>query len=612
MILGSHMLTLQNIIAPEAEICTESRLYFRKTGPVDLSPEQAEFRVPAGQRLSFDTYFNLFSLDSWSRCCNLDGLFLEILGRGRAEIQILGVKPGQADPQTLFSRAADLDPDRPLLIDLTELMRAASRGALYLELTALEGALTFSAARFLTNSLPVQWPKLALSITTFRREAAVRRTVQRLRQFLRAYEHGENILVQVVDNGQSAEIPSDDQIVVHGNRNLGGAGGFARGLLEAQSCGATHCLFMDDDATFHMENVLRTYAFLALAQDPRTAVVGAMIASNKTWALWENGARFDGSCRPLHNGVDLRDPSKVFALQQDDSRAKPPNFYGGWWYFAFPLENLSHYPFPFFVRGDDVSFSIANDFDFHTLSGVVSFQDDFAEKESALTLYLDLRSHLVHLLVLDCLDRSALASAMVVVRFTMRSLLKMHYSSARAQLLAVKDVLAGPEFFEENIDMQARRAAIKQLSQDEEWRSDRPGNPVETPMRPRRFWRILSYCLGLIILNGHLIPFWSSLARKRHLDISQRDKFIHVVGACEVTFWTANRDRSYALRHSKRRFFAILWQMVAVLFVFCRHHKRLRTRWREGYERMTQKSFWAAQREARSGHLAEKNRTGGP
>ena len=28
--------------------------------------------------------------------------------------------------------------------------------------------------------------------------------------------------------------------------------------------------------------------------------------------------------------------------------------YGGWWFFAFPLEATAAYPYPYFVRGDDV------------------------------------------------------------------------------------------------------------------------------------------------------------------------------------------------------------------------------------------------------------------
>ena len=193
--------------------------------------------------------------------------------------------------------------------------------------------------------------------------------------------------------------------------HVGGAGGFARGLMEATKAGFSHCLFMDDDASFHMENIARTYMFLAFSKDRRNAVAGAMINNTHKWAMWENGAWFDGSCRPISCGDDLREPKEVIKMELASSQQRPATLYGGWWFFAFAIDQVKHHPFPFFVRGDDISFSLMNDFNIHTLNGVVSFQDDFSEKESAQTLYLDLRNHIIQHLVTPELERSALGTA---------------------------------------------------------------------------------------------------------------------------------------------------------------------------------------------------------
>ncbi len=83
---------------------------------------------------------------------------------------------------------------------------------------------------------------------------------------------------------------------------------------------------------------------------------------------------------------------------------RSPKIYGGWWFFAFPIKQVTRYPFPFFVRGDDINFSLANDFHITTLNGVVSFAEDFSDKESPMTLYLDLRNHMVQHLTLEKMD----------------------------------------------------------------------------------------------------------------------------------------------------------------------------------------------------------------
>lgn len=39
----------------------------------------------------------------------------------------------------------------------------------------------------------------------------------------------------------------------------------------------------------------------------------------------------------------------------------PKILHAGRLFFAFPVDHVEHLPFPFFVRGDDVSFSLVND-----------------------------------------------------------------------------------------------------------------------------------------------------------------------------------------------------------------------------------------------------------
>ncbi|MDX1779814.1 MAG: hypothetical protein R3256_00700 [Thalassovita sp.] len=435
-------------------------------------------------------------------------------------------------------------------------------------------------------------PRLAISITTFKREAEVRDTVARLESFLADFPYRDHIRLQVVDNGQSANIQPSEITTPYANPNLGGAGGFARGLIEAEAAGCSHCLFMDDDASFHMENIARCYAFLTLARDPNAALAGAMINTTVKWAMWENGAVFNTSCRPLHTGVDLRERDQLLDMEFDSVHDDYPTLYGAWWFFAFPIAAARHYPFPFFVRGDDISFSLANDFRISTLNGVVSFQQDFTEKESAQTLYLDLRNHLLHHLIFDSLSRSAVGTAWVAVLFIVRSLLRFHYSSAEAQLLALQDVMQGPDFFDQNLDMAERRARIRELARDEEWQEI---GTVDLSERHRVFSRLpapIRHYFGLITINGHLAPFWSWLGSRPVLKIGQRGLVDESFGAARLTFLNTARDKAYALPHSKRRFFAISWRLAGTLLRYLRIHRVLKDEYRDRYPNMTSRAYW--------------------
>jgi hypothetical protein len=393
-----------------------------------------------------------------------------------------------------------------------------------------------------------------------------------------------------VDNGQTADIKTRGPVTAFDNPNLGGAGGFARGLLEAEAADASHCLFMDDDASFHMENIARSYMYLALNSDPKAALAGAMITNTHKWRMWENGAWFDGSCHPLFNGTDLRHLGQVIAMEQEATLARHPTLYGGWWFFAFPIRAVTRHPFPFFVRGDDINFSLANDFNIHTLNGVVSFQDDFTEKESAQTLYLDLRNHLVQHLTVPEIRRNALGTARVAIYFTLRSLLRFHYSTAAVQLMAWEDVMQGPQFFEDNIDMSARRAVIKEMAADEAWKpvaeldlSEHRKGVATWAHRARHYW-------GTLTLNGHLLPFGG--ASRLVLDINRRALVIEAFGAARVSYLNTNRDKAYTVQRSRKRFFALIWQMLKLTLRFRREFDEVQDKYRNGYEARTSKGFW--------------------
>ncbi|KIC15152.1 hypothetical protein [Leisingera sp. ANG-Vp] len=584
------MFTLQNIITPEPGICTEHPLYYRADGEAGFSQSSARFTLPRGTRLCFDSYFNLFSLSAWNRACALETLFAEVTGSGRVEIRVLQALPGRA-LEAVYCEVAELDPQAPHLVDLSALAQPETEGLLHLELLALSKQAELHQARFAVAQMPQDLPRLAVSITTFRREAEVQTTVARLEDFLDGFAFAEQVKVQVVDNGQSAGIAPSRHVTPYDNPNLGGAGGFARGLLEAADGGFSHCLFMDDDASFHMENILRAYMLLALARDPGTALAGAMINTTKKWRMWEMGAWFDGSCRPLFNGTDLRDPQAVREMALEAAEEQPATLYGGWWFFAFPVAGAAHYPFPFFVRGDDISFSLANRFRIFTLNGVVSFQEDFAEKESPQTLYLDLRNHLIHHLVFDPLARSALGTARIAIRFMMRSMLRFKYESAEAQLLAWQDVMQGPGFFDENIDMNARRAAIKALIRDEAWQ-DAASLPEPGPARFSRLPGRLRHYLGLFSLNGHLLPFWGLAGDRLLLDVDARGLVLPAFGGARLSYLNTAGTRGYTVRHSKARFFSLAWRMSCTLWCWQRRHQALKAAYRQGYGEMTTQSYW--------------------
>jgi len=583
--------TLQSLLWPEVGISTEHLLYMRLGGAAAYSGATRSICFSAGGLAEFNTAANLFNLGKWRRHCGLSDLGLRLEGEGRFELVVFQILAERSWERPV-NEIVELTPGQPFRLDLTPLLLPEPVGLVCFSLRALgEGRL--AGAAWESRQAPRRQPQLALSITTFRREEAVRASVARFESFMAETPLAPHLHLIVVDNGRSAGIRPSNHVTPIDNENLGGSGGFARGLIEAEARGATHCLFMDDDASVHMGAVERTWTFLAHATDPRTAVAGGMTMANHRWALWESGALFERHCQPQWLGTDLRNFDQVSRMEMESTADKPQNFYGGWWYFAFPVALTKYRPFPFFVRGDDVSFSIANDFDIVTLPGVVCFQDaDFSDKESLQTLYLDLRSHIVHHLALPQMDIGLFKTLTMPAWFFLRSLFQCHYETLAALNLAVEDVMRGPAFFAANADMAERRATLAALRKDEAWAPLR-GRPPRSRIRFNPH-RLLPRLLMKATLNGHLLPFFRLYGNQLVLRSSQRGQIRQTWGAARITYLSADGSQSFTVRHSKRAALREGWRMLRNGLRLMRAYPRLKAEWREGYAELASTGFWTA------------------
>ncbi len=195
-----------------------------------------------------------------------------------------------------------------------------------------------------------------------------------------------------------------------------------------------------------------------------------------------------------------------------------------------------------------------------TLPGVVSFQEDFSAKESPLTLYLDLRNHLHQHLVHEGMEIGATGTAKIVLRFLIRSIVRMHYDSAAAQLTAWDDVMEGPEFFARNADMAKRRPEIAALAQTEAWRPATPDDLAVPEIRTEKVPALLFGRALFATLNGHLLPFWRLWGQTRRIPVTHRGLLWPLWGLKEAVFVNADETRAYRLRHSKARAAALLWR----------------------------------------------------
>ena len=106
----------------------------------------------------------------------------------------------------------------------------------------------------------------------------------------------------VVDNGRTlpAVELSDELVTVIPNNNVGGAGGFARGMISAleDERSFSHVLLMDDDVRMSPESIKRTFNLLSLVSDAYSDafINGAMLK------LSEPDVQYEDVAHVLNNG----------------------------------------------------------------------------------------------------------------------------------------------------------------------------------------------------------------------------------------------------------------------------------------------------------------------
>ena len=159
--------------------------------------------------------------------------------------------------------------------------------------------------------------------------------------------------VFVIDNASNIPLDlSNDYVTIIHNKNLGGSGGYARGMYEAKKdkeC--THIFLMDDDIQINKESIVAAYNKLK-EMNPDDWLGFCMSTFEKPELIFE-------SCS-YWNGIKVHSNSRNIKIKNSSGlRIKKYN-YGGWWGIIIPINFVKKhgYPLPFFIKFDDVEYAL--------------------------------------------------------------------------------------------------------------------------------------------------------------------------------------------------------------------------------------------------------------
>jgi galactofuranosylgalactofuranosylrhamnosyl-N-acetylglucosaminyl-diphospho-decaprenol beta-1,5/1,6-galactofuranosyltransferase len=434
--------------------------------------------IKAGGRVSFGTYFNAFPASYWRRWTTVDSVTLRLRVAGDCAIILYrSAAKGHSFP----IETIQVDTDEPVSVERTLPLAPFIDGGWYwFDIVAGPQGTTVIKADWAVPAKPAAPGRISLGFTTFNRAdfmvehlRALGSTPEVLDLIDAVYvaDQGTKRVADHPDFGDAAKALGDRLRVIE-QGNIGGSGGFSRSMDEVVRAGdSDYLLILDDDIALEPESILRAATFADLARKP-TIVGGHMfslydrsvlhayaehISPIKWW--WDSSpntrARHDFGRRNLRNTPWLH------------RRAEAE--YNGWWMCLIPTKIIREIGLavPLFIKWDDAEYAVrAGKKGYPTVSmpGVAAWHIPWLDKNDALDwqAYYHIRNRVIVALLHSPFKRGGRLPAESAER-QFQALLSMQYSTAALRLMAIEDVLSGPEHMHR--DLGTKMATLRELRQ---------------------------------------------------------------------------------------------------------------------------------------------------
>lgn len=460
---------------PGGRLLTQRVLY---AGPSDLVSKDLYAEVVEGAavrrrtgvtlepatHISGNTYFGRFPASYWQRWTPVTSVRVEASASGTGRL-VLRASDFEGESRTVAVRHLENETqDVPVQLE-APLDRFFDGGAVWLDLeTEVEQRLTVGDVRW-TVEPPEQLRPTALTICTMNRADDCIDNLRALADSPPALATLSAIYVadQGTDTVDSREEFANvaerlsDKLRYLKQPNLGGAGGFTRGLYEVAGETSTehaNVLFMDDDVLLEPDLVIRLTAFANRVSDPM--IIGGQMLNLLHPNQLHVGAEY-ARLNTLEPGQPVTHSLSTADLLDVDEETGKPNRqerrvdagYNGWWSCLIPFEVVQKvgYPLPFFFQWDDSEYGYrasAQGFPTVTLPGAGVWHADFHWKDwDEWHRYFNLRNSIITAALHSPFDLTVLSRTLLAQ--LVRYLLGMQYGLSATLIKAVEDFLEGPE-----------------------------------------------------------------------------------------------------------------------------------------------------------------------
>lgn len=594
---------IQHMIIPEsADLFDYRKMFYHGDCSILLGQgTDRTINIPMFGNVDFYSYFNGCSYSKWKKFTNVKTIKVRLKVKGACEIIFAGYHLRLFHPEReefMTDRYEETEeywieyeyPDNSCLVvgfDIKALSEFTILGGEYVAVV---------------DDSQINEVELSLATTTCRKEEYIKNNVKLLYDdlLMSDYEIANHLTVHIVDNGRTLSVddfPNHNRIKYHANKNVGGSGGFARGMIESleQETEATNVLLMDDDVNIFPEAIYRTYMILKLEkQEYRDAFISGAMLNMEDKNIQHEDVGYvgiDGGChqvKRVYNQEFLWD-----VLDNEKSKIEEKNMYAAWWYCCIPVKTIQKkgLPLPLFVRGDDVEYGNRCKPSFITMNGICVWHMGFANKFNVpMNHYQDIRNNLISKAVMGHYANADLLSR---VKKTFRMhLVRYDYDSASLVTRALEDYLRGPEFIKQDLGEKILKENNK-LSheylpiEDLGYTMNELGDPYFDPSR-----RLIDRILYKLTYNGQ--RFFPKCNRENVVSVPYNDVYTPTKTAFQKKLIAFNpiTCEGYLLEVDRTQYKKVKARFNRALRSYRKNNERIMKEYADAREQLTSMAFW--------------------
>lgn len=572
--------TLQNIIYPQKGICEEAEMYIRTNS--NIAFDTTKLTIKKDTSISFDTYFNSFSIGKWKEYTNISNVGILIKFKGHLHIKLMHIISisGIISKKIIAEYDQEsIDAESPLYYDFPSLK---SNGIYAFEIRAYSDCTIYSMA-YATRGNRTRDVNIAIGFCTYKREKFILDNVHKLKEQILENTNSilnEHLQVFIADNGNTLPNINTNKIHVFNNRNYGGVGGFTRTIIEAlykSHNKFNYIILMDDDIILDCRIIERTYLFLSFlkSQYTKNMIGGSLIALEERFKQVENGASFKNREKiPLNNDFNLTRLKDIIENENNDNLAD----YNGWFYCCIPTQIIheKNLPLPIFIHCDDIEYGVRNALPVININGICVWHPTISGKDPLWMVYYNVRNHKICLLSLN--DQFSKTKE---IRDIFKSFIiyisRYRYKEFYLHMQAVKDFYRGADSFKKMNPESFHKQLMNQYNY--EWFNLTLNNPPFNNCSKRK-----AYFLGML---NYLIP-----ALKKHKIIKNGTFYYNCFMAKRVVVYDNFNNRAYNLEKNYKYLITCFILMIKTLFiVFISYNKAIKS-WKDTLPQLKSLKFW--------------------